>query len=203
MSLSSRSEGGGPKKVKKSAQPATTGQAKINWKDEEFHQLCRQMQFPSSWGATFPAPGSTAAEPPAGMISLYAHVFREGNIWLALTKFVGEVLKRNVIHVSQVGVIPIKMHIPTPKEKFCGLHKACTRLMLTDMSTLWALESMHIMCRSPIFYVTRWARTWGYVTRLISNTQIAQWKSWIKITITNINVRVFENIIHTDVSKDP
>ncbi|KAJ0796107.1 hypothetical protein HanPI659440_Chr04g0158341 [Helianthus annuus] len=61
--------------------------------------------FPSDWGIQFPTAGSTALDAPPGYMTLYATFFKEGNFRLAMSKFLGDVLMRYGIHISQVNAL--------------------------------------------------------------------------------------------------
>ncbi|KAJ0765627.1 hypothetical protein HanPI659440_Chr08g0305591 [Helianthus annuus] len=90
------------KKRNKGKNPPGPDQATIGWKEEEFHNLVREMGFLPDWGAQFPTPGSTAMDAPPGYITLYAAFFQEGNFRLSMTKFTG----RNYgLHISQINAI--------------------------------------------------------------------------------------------------
>ncbi|KAM0056871.1 hypothetical protein Hdeb2414_s0006g00223521 [Helianthus debilis subsp. tardiflorus] len=80
-------------------------QAVIGWKEEEFHNLVREMGFLPEWGAQFLTPGSTAMDAPPGYLTLYAAFFREGNFRLPMTRFTAEVLKNYGLHLSQINAI--------------------------------------------------------------------------------------------------
>ncbi|MFS7906968.1 hypothetical protein Hanom_Chr01g00065461 [Helianthus anomalus] len=66
------------KKRNKGKNPPGPDQATIGWKEEEFHNLVREMGFLPDWGARFPTPGSTAMDAPPGYITLYAVFFPRG-----------------------------------------------------------------------------------------------------------------------------
>ncbi|KAJ0924565.1 hypothetical protein HanPSC8_Chr05g0229561 [Helianthus annuus] len=93
------------KKRNKSKNPPGPDQATIGWKEEEFHNLVREMGFLPDWGAQFPTHGSTAMDAPPGYITLYAAFFREGNFRLPMTKFTAEVLRNYGLHISQINAI--------------------------------------------------------------------------------------------------
>ncbi|MFS7962612.1 hypothetical protein Hanom_Chr08g00728681 [Helianthus anomalus] len=90
------------KRKYKPRNPSGPGQATINWKEEEFQNLVRDMGFRSEWDAQFPTPNSTALDAPLGYIALYAAYFREGNLCLPMTKFTAEVLTNYGLHISQI-----------------------------------------------------------------------------------------------------
>ncbi|KAJ0588278.1 hypothetical protein HanRHA438_Chr04g0170101 [Helianthus annuus] len=79
--------------------------AEISWKEEEFHNLVRDMGFLSEWGAQFLTPNSTALDATLGYIALYAAYFREGNFRLPMTKFTAEVLTNYGLHISQINAL--------------------------------------------------------------------------------------------------
>ncbi|KAF5803772.1 hypothetical protein HanRHA438_Chr06g0284461 [Helianthus annuus] len=85
--------------------PPCLDRAEINWKEEEFHNLVRDMGYRSEWGAQFPTPNSTALDAPPGYIALYAAYFWEGNFLLPMTKFTGVVLTNYGLHISQINTL--------------------------------------------------------------------------------------------------
>ncbi|KAM0010675.1 hypothetical protein Hdeb2414_s0071g00773811 [Helianthus debilis subsp. tardiflorus] len=59
------------KRKQRSKVPPGPGQAVINWKEEEFHNLVRGHNFRPEWGARYPPSGSTALDaPPMSAIGL-------------------------------------------------------------------------------------------------------------------------------------
>ncbi|KAJ0611213.1 hypothetical protein HanHA300_Chr01g0012651 [Helianthus annuus] len=93
------------KRKYKARNPPGPDRAEISWKEEEFHNLVRDMGFRSKWGAQFPTPNSTALDAPPGYIVLYAGYFREGNFHLPMTKFTREVLTNYGLHISQINAL--------------------------------------------------------------------------------------------------
>ncbi|KAJ0683378.1 hypothetical protein HanPI659440_Chr16g0657661 [Helianthus annuus] len=85
--------------------PPGPDQAVINWKEDEFQNLVRGMNFRPEWGAQYPPPGSTALDAPPGYITLYAAFFREGSFRLPITKFTAAVLRGYGLHISQMNGI--------------------------------------------------------------------------------------------------
>uniref|UniRef100_A0A251SD94 Putative transposase (Putative), gypsy type n=1 Tax=Helianthus annuus TaxID=4232 RepID=A0A251SD94_HELAN len=85
--------------------PPGPDQAVIGWKEKEFQNLVRGMNFRPEWGAQYPPPGSTALDAPPGYITLYAAFFREGSFRLPITKFTAAVLRGYGLHVSQINAI--------------------------------------------------------------------------------------------------
>ncbi|KAJ0691238.1 hypothetical protein HanOQP8_Chr11g0426821 [Helianthus annuus] len=92
------------KRKYKPRNPPGPNRAEINWKEEEFQNLVREMGFRPEWGAQFPTPNSTALDAP-GYIALYAAFFREGNFRLPMTKFTAEVLTNYGLHISQINAM--------------------------------------------------------------------------------------------------
>ncbi|KAM0047657.1 hypothetical protein Hdeb2414_s0008g00265791 [Helianthus debilis subsp. tardiflorus] len=70
--------------------PPGPDQAVINWKEEEFHNLVKGMNFRPEWGARYPPSGSTALDAPPGFITLY---------------FTAAVLRGYGLHISQINAI--------------------------------------------------------------------------------------------------
>ncbi|KAF5821031.1 hypothetical protein HanXRQr2_Chr01g0009021 [Helianthus annuus] len=66
--------------------PPGPDQAVINWKEEEFQNLVRGMNFRSEWGAQYPPPGSTALDAPPGCLT-------------------AAVLRGYGLHISQINAI--------------------------------------------------------------------------------------------------
>ncbi|KAJ0706074.1 hypothetical protein HanPSC8_Chr09g0355281 [Helianthus annuus] len=93
------------KRKSKPKNPPGPDQAVINWKEEELHNLIQNFAFPSDWGIQFPTATSTALDAPPGYMTLYAAFFREGNFRLPMSKFLGDVLTRYGIHVSQMNAL--------------------------------------------------------------------------------------------------
>ncbi|KAJ0778339.1 hypothetical protein HanLR1_Chr02g0070601 [Helianthus annuus] len=85
--------------------PPDPDQALIGWKEEEFQNLVRGMNFRPELGAQYPPAGSTALDAPPGYITLYAAFFREGSFRLHITKFTAAVLRGYGLHISQVNAI--------------------------------------------------------------------------------------------------
>ncbi|KAJ0660937.1 hypothetical protein HanOQP8_Chr14g0543171 [Helianthus annuus] len=94
------------KKIKhRGKAPPGPDQAVIGWKEEEFQNLVRGMNFRPEWGAQYPPPGSTALDAPPGYITLYVAFFREGSFRLPITKFTAAVLRGYGLHISQINAI--------------------------------------------------------------------------------------------------
>ncbi|MFS7987462.1 hypothetical protein Hanom_Chr11g01022971 [Helianthus anomalus] len=93
------------KRKLKGRNPPCPDRATISWKEEEIHNLVRDMGFLPEWGAQFPTPGATAMDAPPGHITLYAGFFREGNFRLPMTKFTADVLTYYSLHISQINTI--------------------------------------------------------------------------------------------------
>ncbi|MFS7948127.1 hypothetical protein Hanom_Chr06g00556311 [Helianthus anomalus] len=56
-------------------------------------------------GVQFLTANSSALDAPPGYITLFAAFFRDGNFWLPVSRFLGEVLTRYGIHISQVNAL--------------------------------------------------------------------------------------------------
>ncbi|MFS8016342.1 hypothetical protein Hanom_Chr15g01367451 [Helianthus anomalus] len=72
------------KRKNKGRAPPSPDQAVIGWKEEEFHNLVREMGFRPEWGAQYPTSGSTAMDAPP---------------------FTASVLRNYGLHISQINVI--------------------------------------------------------------------------------------------------
>ncbi|MFS8018283.1 hypothetical protein Hanom_Chr15g01390251 [Helianthus anomalus] len=75
----------------------------LKWSEEIFNDLVKIFKFPLSWGVIYPQEGQTAAQAPAGYITLFWNYFAEGNFRLPVTKFVLEVLGYYKFHISQLN----------------------------------------------------------------------------------------------------
>ncbi|KAJ0541798.1 hypothetical protein HanHA89_Chr09g0332611 [Helianthus annuus] len=67
--------------------------------------------MPSEYGAKYPQEGDTAADTPAGYVTMWANFFGDCNLWLPLTVFVAEILEWYKIQISQLspfGVIRVR-----------------------------------------------------------------------------------------------
>ncbi|MFS7913133.1 hypothetical protein Hanom_Chr02g00138251 [Helianthus anomalus] len=93
------------KRKSKPKNPLGPNQAMINWKEEELHNLIQNFAFPADLGVQFPIATSTALDAPPGYMTLYVAFFREGNFRLSMSKFLGDVLMRYGIHISQVNAL--------------------------------------------------------------------------------------------------
>ncbi|KAM0056030.1 hypothetical protein Hdeb2414_s0006g00214991 [Helianthus debilis subsp. tardiflorus] len=151
------------KRKYKPRNPPGPDQAEINWKEEEFQNLIRDLGFHSDWGVQFPTPKSTSLNAPPGYVTLYADFFREGNFRLPMTKFTGEVLTNYGLHISQINALglPRLTHfeficranrvVPT-FEKFnvfyfvsytSGLYSFNSRTSEVDPCSSYPLKSLH------------------------------------------------------------
>ncbi|MFS7985905.1 hypothetical protein Hanom_Chr11g01004171 [Helianthus anomalus] len=79
----------------------------LKWSKETFDGLVQNFKFPDSWGATYPEEGQTAAQAPAGYITLFWDYFSVGNFRLPVTRFFLEILEYYKFHISQLH--PIRM----------------------------------------------------------------------------------------------
>ncbi|KAJ0681003.1 hypothetical protein HanPI659440_Chr16g0630851 [Helianthus annuus] len=103
--MSTSKASGSKRRQSKPKDPPGPNQAIINWKEEELDNLIQQFKFPSDWGVQFPIAGSTAFDGPPGYMTLYVAFFREGNFRLPMSKFLGEVLTRYGLHISQLNAL--------------------------------------------------------------------------------------------------
>ncbi|MFS7937466.1 hypothetical protein Hanom_Chr05g00427891 [Helianthus anomalus] len=121
------------KRMYKPRNPPGLNRAEINWKEEEFQNLVRDLGFRSELGAQFPTPNSTALDAPPGYVTLYADFFLEGNFRLPMTKFTREVLTNYGVHISQINALGLSRvthfeficranHIEPTFEKFNVFH---------------------------------------------------------------------------------
>ncbi|KAJ0702773.1 hypothetical protein HanPI659440_Chr14g0543461 [Helianthus annuus] len=63
------------------------------------------LRMPEEHGATYPNDGDTAADAPAGMITLFADFLGLGNFRLPLTVFMADLLEYYRIHLSQLSLL--------------------------------------------------------------------------------------------------
>ncbi|MFS8016564.1 hypothetical protein Hanom_Chr15g01370081 [Helianthus anomalus] len=75
MSTSTKPEGSHKWKKSKSKDPSRADQAIVNWKADEFQQLCQTFQV--NWGLQFPTPGGTTLDAPPGYITFYSSFSRK------------------------------------------------------------------------------------------------------------------------------
>ncbi|KAJ0603898.1 hypothetical protein HanHA300_Chr02g0043421 [Helianthus annuus] len=73
------------------------------WSKEIFDGLVQNFKFPTSWGVMYPEEGQTAAQAPAGYITLFWDYFTEGNFRLPVTRFVLDILGYYKFHISQLN----------------------------------------------------------------------------------------------------
>ncbi|KAJ0780474.1 hypothetical protein HanPI659440_Chr06g0238161 [Helianthus annuus] len=85
--------------------PPSPNQAVINWREDELNNLIQNFGFSSDWGVQFPTANCTALDAPPGYITLYADFFQEGNFWLPMSKFIGEVLNGYGLHISRINAL--------------------------------------------------------------------------------------------------
>uniref|UniRef100_A0A251RMQ0 Putative transposase (Putative), gypsy type n=1 Tax=Helianthus annuus TaxID=4232 RepID=A0A251RMQ0_HELAN len=111
----------------------------LKWSRASFDGLVQNFKFPESWGALFPEEGQTAADAPAGYITLFWDFFCDGNFRLPVKKFFLEILEFYNIHLSQlhpIGMVRVRhfefvcrtMHIEPTVPRFRVFHQMhCTQ----------------------------------------------------------------------------
>ncbi|KAJ0667670.1 hypothetical protein HanPI659440_Chr17g0680351 [Helianthus annuus] len=111
----------------------------LKWPRATFDSLVQNFRFPETWGARYPEEGQTAADAPAGYITLFWDFFCEGNFRLPATKFFLEILGFYNIHLSQlhpIGMVRVRhfefvcrtMHIEPTVPRFRVFHQMhCTQ----------------------------------------------------------------------------
>ncbi|MFS7918968.1 hypothetical protein Hanom_Chr03g00207401 [Helianthus anomalus] len=77
----------------------------LKWSRETFDGLIRNFRFPKRWDARYPEEGQTAADAPAGYITLFWDFFSLGNFRLPVTKFFLDILSYYKFHISQMHPI--------------------------------------------------------------------------------------------------
>ncbi|MFS7943474.1 hypothetical protein Hanom_Chr06g00500671 [Helianthus anomalus] len=111
----------------------------LKWPRASFDGLVQHLRFPENWSAMYPEEGQTAADAPAGYITLFWDFFCEGNFRMPLTKFFLEILGYYKFHISQlhpVDMVRIRhfefvcqtMHIELTVPRFRVFHQMhCTQ----------------------------------------------------------------------------
>ncbi|KAM0024744.1 hypothetical protein Hdeb2414_s0022g00619251 [Helianthus debilis subsp. tardiflorus] len=83
----------------------------LKWSRATFDGLVRNFRFSDNWGACYPEEGQTAADAPAGYVTLFWDFFSAGNFRLPVTKFFLEFLEYYKIHISQlhpIGMVRVR-----------------------------------------------------------------------------------------------
>ncbi|MFS8024435.1 hypothetical protein Hanom_Chr16g01463211 [Helianthus anomalus] len=86
-----------------SAEKMSASLPPLKWSKEIFEGLVQNFKFHESWGAVYPEDGQTAAQDPAGYITLFWDYFSEGNFRLPTTKFFLDILNYYKFHISQLN----------------------------------------------------------------------------------------------------
>ncbi|KAJ0447759.1 hypothetical protein HanHA89_Chr17g0708981 [Helianthus annuus] len=106
----------------------------LKWSRATFDGLIRNLKFPEGWGARYPDEGQTAADAPAGYITLFWDFFSTCNFRLPATKFFLEILDYYKFHISQmhpIGMVRVRhfefvcrtMHIEPTVPRFRVFHQ--------------------------------------------------------------------------------
>ncbi|KAJ0792087.1 hypothetical protein HanOQP8_Chr01g0013421 [Helianthus annuus] len=78
----------------------------LKWPRETFTGLVQNFKFPDSWDARYPDEFQTAADAPAGYITLFWDFFSIGNFRLLVTKFFLEILSYyNFAQMHPIGIV--------------------------------------------------------------------------------------------------
>ncbi|KAM0031881.1 hypothetical protein Hdeb2414_s0017g00514301 [Helianthus debilis subsp. tardiflorus] len=77
----------------------------LMWSRANFDGLIQNLRFPENWVAQYPEVGQTAADAPAGYVTLFWDFFCAGNFRLPVTKFFLEILEYYKFHISQMNPI--------------------------------------------------------------------------------------------------
>ncbi|KAF5773923.1 hypothetical protein HanXRQr2_Chr13g0594271 [Helianthus annuus] len=121
------------------AEEMSTELPPLKWPRATFDGLIRNLKFPENWGALYPEEGQTAADAPAGYITLFWDFFCEGNFRLPVTKFFLEILGFYNLHISQlhpIGMVRVRhfefmcrtMHVEPTVSRFRVFHQMhCTQ----------------------------------------------------------------------------
>ncbi|KAJ0448514.1 hypothetical protein HanPSC8_Chr17g0784341 [Helianthus annuus] len=111
----------------------------LKWPRASFDGLIRNLKFSENWGSLYPEEGQTAADAPAGYVTLFWDFFSAGNFRLPVTKFFLEILEHYKFHVSQmhpIGMVRVRhfefvcrtMHIELTVPRFRVFHHLhCTQ----------------------------------------------------------------------------
>ncbi|KAM0040299.1 hypothetical protein Hdeb2414_s0012g00392151 [Helianthus debilis subsp. tardiflorus] len=94
-----------------SSEEMPAGLPPLKWPKEIFDSMVRNFKFPDSWGARYPDEGQTAADAPAGYITLFWDFFAAGNFRLPITKFFLEILSYYKFHIYQmhpIGMVRVR-----------------------------------------------------------------------------------------------
>ncbi|KAF5766848.1 hypothetical protein HanRHA438_Chr15g0732731 [Helianthus annuus] len=89
----------------------SAGLPPLKWSRETFDGLVHSFKFPDSWDVRYPEHGQTAADAPAGYITLLWDYFTEGNFRLPATRFFLDILSYYKFHISQlhpIGMVRIR-----------------------------------------------------------------------------------------------
>ncbi|KAM0052184.1 hypothetical protein Hdeb2414_s0007g00245281 [Helianthus debilis subsp. tardiflorus] len=86
-----------------SAEEMSSSLPPLKWSKEIFDGLVQNFKFPKSWGVMYPEEGQTAAQAPAGYITLFWDYFTEGNFRLPVTRFVLDILHYYKFYISQLN----------------------------------------------------------------------------------------------------
>ncbi|MFS7902774.1 hypothetical protein Hanom_Chr01g00015231 [Helianthus anomalus] len=106
----------------------------LKWSRATFDSLIRNLRFPENWGDRYPEEGQTAADAPAGYVSLFWDFFCVGNFRLAVTKFflgILEYYKFQISHMHPIGMVKVRhfefvcrtMNIEPTVPRFCVFHQ--------------------------------------------------------------------------------
>ncbi|KAM0010652.1 hypothetical protein Hdeb2414_s0071g00773451 [Helianthus debilis subsp. tardiflorus] len=106
----------------------------LKWSKEIFDGLVQNFKFPKSWGVRYPEEGKTAAQAPAGYITLFWDYFTDGTFRLPVTRFLLDILGYYKFHISQLnpmGMVQIRhfeflcrsMHIGPTVDRFRVFHQ--------------------------------------------------------------------------------
>ncbi|KAJ0492938.1 hypothetical protein HanIR_Chr12g0580481 [Helianthus annuus] len=127
----------------------------LKWSRATFDGLIRNLKLPESWGALYPEEGQTAADAPAGYITLFWDFFCEGNFRLPVTKFFLEILRFYNLHISQlhpIGMVRVRhfefvcrtMHVEPTVPRFRVFHQMhCTQGFYSFVQRASAKKILH------------------------------------------------------------
>ncbi|KAF5822881.1 hypothetical protein HanRHA438_Chr01g0032751 [Helianthus annuus] len=88
-----------------SLEEMSVGLPPLKWSKKVFDGLVQNFKFPNSWGVRYPNDGQTAADAPAGYITLFWDYFTEGNFRLPVTRLFLDILAYYKFHISQLHPI--------------------------------------------------------------------------------------------------
>ncbi|MFS7953700.1 hypothetical protein Hanom_Chr07g00621711 [Helianthus anomalus] len=94
-----------------SSEEMSAGLPPLKWSMDTFDSMVQNFRFPDSSDARYPGEVQTAADAPAGYITLFWDYFAKGNFRLPVTRFFLEILAYYKFHISQmhpIGMVRVR-----------------------------------------------------------------------------------------------